>query len=393
MPTGTSLFIPDNLAEARKVPSATATLARRQDIGRITLTVLFIGGLLVASVWIMLPFLPAVLWATTLVLATWPLLLRVQRNAGNRRWVAVLVMTLAVLLVLIVPLWAAVSTVVTHIDDIGDMARKVLSLKVPPAPGWLAGIPVVGASAAEAWGNLSLAGIEQLSPRLAPYVGTLTQWIASMAGSLGEMFLQFLLTAAIAAVMYAKGEQAAAAMLLFGRRLAGERGETAIRLAGQAIRSVALGVVVTALAQSLIGGIGLRLVGLPFAALLTALMFVLCLIQLGPGLVLVPAVIWMYYSGNTLGGTVLLLFTIVAATIDQVIRPILIRKGADLPLLLILAGVIGGLIAFGVLGIFIGPTVLAVAYTLLNAWMEEAREPAMQVAGADVREKGGAVAD
>ena len=84
-------------------------------------------------------------------------------------------------------------------------------------------------------------------------------------------------------------------MLLFGRRLAGDRGETAIRLAGQAIRSVALGVVVTALAQSVIGGLGLRLVGLPFAALLTALMFVLCLIQLGPGLVLIPAVIWMYY--------------------------------------------------------------------------------------------------
>jgi predicted PurR-regulated permease PerM len=201
------------------------------------------------------------------------------------------------------------------------------------------------------------------------------------------MFLQFLLTTAIAAVMYAKGEQAAAGMLLFGRRLAGERGETAIRLAGQAIRSVALGVVVTALAQSLIGGIGLRLVGLPFAAVLTALMFVLCLIQLGPGLLLIPAVIWMYYSGSTIGGTVLLLFAIVAMTIDQVIRPILIRRGADLPLLLILAGVIGGLIAFGVLGIFIGPTVLAVSYTLLNAWMNEAREPTNQAEQGDLTEK------
>jgi predicted PurR-regulated permease PerM len=387
MPTGGSFLIPDNLDEARRLPSAAASLARRQDIGRITLTVLFIGGLLVTSVWIMLPFLPAILWATTLVLATWPLLLSVQRHVGNRRWIAVLVMTLAVLLVLIVPLWAAVSTLVTHIDEIGDMVRTILQLKVPPPPEWLAGIPVVGASAAEAWGNLSSAGIEQLSPRLSPYVGTLTQWIASAAGSLGEMFLQFLLTAAIAAVMYARGEQAAAAMLLFGRRLAGERGETAIRLAGQAIRSVALGVVVTALAQSLIGGIGLRLVGLPFAAVLTALMFVLCLIQLGPGLVLIPAVIWMYYSGSTIGGTVLLLFAIVAMTIDQVIRPILIRRGADLPLLLILAGVIGGLIAFGVLGIFIGPTVLAVAYTLLNAWMQEGREPALSVARGDIREE------
>ena len=104
-------------------------------------------------------------------------------------------------------------------------------------------------------------------------------------------------------------------------------------------------------------------------------MFVLCLIQLGPALVLVPAVIWMYYSGDTLWATVLLIFTIIAATIDQFIRPVLIRRGADLPLLLILAGVIGGLVAFGILGLFIGPTVLAVAYTLVNAWMEEAREP------------------
>ena len=154
----------------------------------------------------------------------------------------------------------------------------------------------------------------------------------------------------------------------------------AVRLAGQAIRSVALGVVVTAVAQSIVGGVGLAVAGVPFASMLTALIFVLCLIQIGPGLVMVPAVIWMYYSGDTLWATVLLAFTIVAATMDQFIRPILIRRGADLPMMLILAGVIGGLIAFGILGIFIGPTVLAVAYTLLNAWLAEADEVTQPVA-------------
>ena len=366
-------LVPDPLLELP--PSLIEDLtSRRQDLGRITLTVLFIGGLLVTSAWIMLPFLPAILWATTLVLATWPLLLRVQRYAGNRRAVAVLVMTTTVLLIVIVPLWAAVSTVVGNIDVIGDMMRAALTMRLPPPPEWVSGIPLVGARIAEAWTKLSNSGVEELTARLAPYAGALTQWIASAAGSLGGMLLQLLLTTAIAAVMYAKGEQAAEAVLLFGRRLAGSRGETAVVLAGQAIRSVALGVVVTALAQSLIGGIGLRIAGLPFAALLTALMFVLCLIQLGPALILVPAVIWMYYIGDTSWATVLLGFTIVAATVDQFIRPILIRRGADLPLLLILAGVIGGLIAFGILGIFIGPTVLAVAYTLVNAWMDEARE-------------------
>jgi predicted PurR-regulated permease PerM len=185
--------------------------------------------------------------------------------------------------------------------------------------------------------------------------------------------------------MYAGGEQAAAYLVLFGRRLAGERGERAVHLAGQAIRSVALGVVVTAFAQSIIGGIGLAAVGLPFAGLLTALMFVLCLIQLGPGLDLIPAVVWVYYSQDPLWGTVLLVFAIVATTIDQFVRPILIRRGAALPLLLILSGVIGGLIAFGFLGIFIGPTLLAVTYTLLNAWIADGtrKEEADRVFGSE----------
>jgi predicted PurR-regulated permease PerM len=162
--------------------------------------------------------------------------------------------------------------------------------------------------------------------------------------------------------------------LRFGHRLGDERGEMAVRLAGQAIRGVALGVVVTAVMQSVLGGIGLAIVGVPFAAVLTALMFMLCLAQVGPAPVLIPAVGWMYYSGETLWATVLLAFTIVDMTMDSVLRPILIRRGADLPMLLILAGVIGGLIAFGLLGIFVGPTVLAIAYTLLNAWMAETDE-------------------
>ena len=346
----------------------------RQDVGRITLTVLFIGGLLVASFWVMQPFLPAILWATTLVLATWPVMLWVQRRVGNRRGVAVVVMTATILLILIAPLWLAISTVSTNIDLIGDLLRTVLSVRVPPPPEQLSQIPLVGKPIADTWARLTSGGAPELMSQLKPFAGQLTQWVASAAGNLGSMLFQFLLTTAIAAVMYAGGENAAAYLILFGRRLAGDRGERAVYLAGQAIKSVALGVVVTALAQSVIGGIGLAAVGLPYAGLLTALMFVLCLIQLGPALVLFPAVIWMYYSADMLWGTVLLMFTLVAVTVDQFIRPILIRRGADLPLLLIISGVIGGLIAFGVLGIFIGPTILAVTYTLLNAWIAEGSE-------------------
>jgi len=348
----------------------------RQDLTRVTLGVLFIGSLLVASFWVMQPFLPAIVWATTLVLATWPLLLWLQRHTGNRRGLAVLIMTLTLLMLVIVPFWLALSTVVTNVDKVGDLVRTVLSLRPPPPPSWLAAVPLIGARAATAWEKLSSTGLHELVRILTPYAGTLTYWFASATGSLGSMFVHFLLTTGIAALMYSGGERAAATAILFGRRLGGVRGESAVRLAGQAIRSVALGVVVTAVAQSAVAAIGLAVAGVPYAAVLTAVIFVLCLIQLGPVLVMAPAVIWMYYSGDTLWATVLLGFTIVAATMDQFIRPVLIRRGADLPMLLILAGVIGGLIAFGILGIFIGPTVLAVAYTLLNAWMAESdQEP------------------
>jgi predicted PurR-regulated permease PerM len=110
--------------------------------------------------------------------------------------------------------------------------------------------------------------------------------------------------------------------------------------------------------------------GVPAAALLTAVMVMLCLAQIGPFLVMIPAVIWLYWSGQPVMGTVLIVFLVVAGTIDNVVRPFLIRKGADLPLLLIFAGVIGGLIAFGIVGLFIGPVVLAVTYTLLKEWVE-----------------------
>lgn len=348
----------------------------QRDLTQITLSVMFVSGLIAASFWVLQPFLPAILWAMTLVIATWPLMLWVQRHTGHRRGIAVAIMTIALLFVLIVPFWLAVSTILSNLDSITQFAQSILTMKVPLPPDWLPGLPLIGERLAEAWRGLATSGFNGIAPKLMPYAGATVQWFALAAGNLSGMFLQFVLTAAIAAVMYSGGETAASAALRFGRRLGGDRGEMAVSLGAKAIRGVALGVMVTAVAQSALGGIGLAVAGMPFAPLLTALMFVLCLIQIGPGLVLFPAVFWLYYSGENLWGTVLLLFAVLAVTLDGFLRPVLIRRGADLPLLLILAGVIGGLIAFGVLGIFLGPVILATAYTLLNAWMDEGTEQA-----------------
>ena len=160
-------------------------------------------------------------------------------------------------------------------------------------------------------------------------------------------------------------------MRKFGARFAGKRGEDVVLLASRAIRGVALGVVVTALAQAVLGGLGLLVAGVPFAGVLTAVMFMLCLAQVGPMLVLIPATIWLYWTGDNGWGTLLVIWTLFVGTLDNFLRPVLIKQGADLPLLLIFAGVIGGLLSLGLLGIFVGPVVLAVSYTLLEAWINE----------------------
>ena len=194
----------------------------------------------------------------------------------------------------------------------------------------------------------------------------------------GMMILEFLMTVIIAAILYANGDAAATGVRAFSRRLAGQKGEEAAVLASKAIRGVALGVALTAIIQSVLGGIGLAVTGVPAAAVLTAVMFILCVAQIGPALVLIPSIILLYWRGDTFWGTVLLVWSLPVGILDNFLRPALIRKGADLPLLLIFAGVIGGLIAFGIIGLFIGPVVLAVAFTLLQAWVsggEEKRQP------------------
>jgi predicted PurR-regulated permease PerM len=143
-----------------------------------------------------------------------------------------------------------------------------------------------------------------------------------------------------------------------------------------AIRGVALGIVVTALIQSGLASLGLFVVGVPFATVLTAVVFVSCIAQIGPGPVLIAPIVWAYWTGGSGWGTALLVWSLAVTLVDNVLRPVLIRKGADLPLLLVFLGVVGGLLAFGIIGIFIGPVVLAVSYSLLADWVSRPPPPA-----------------
>ncbi len=355
-------------------------ISLQQDVTRTTLAVLFIGILIAASFWVLRPFLAAFLWATMIVIATWPMLLSLQTRLWGKRGLAVAVMTLLLLLVFVVPFSLSIATIVDKSDEIAAWAKSLATFTLPPPPKWIESVPFFGQKLSDQWQQLAALHFRELSAHLAPYAGKLVRWFAEQAGGVGMMILQFLLTVIIAAILYANGEAAAAGVESFARRLAGEKGEEVAILAGKAVRGVALGVVVTAIIQSGLGGIGLAVTGLPAAPILTAVMFMLCVAQLGPALVMIPAVIWLFYKSGTVWGTVLLVWTIPVLILDNFLRPVLIKKGADLPLLLIFAGVIGGLLAIGIIGLFIGPVVLAVTYTLLKAWVSgDQKESAMDV--------------
>jgi predicted PurR-regulated permease PerM len=341
------------------------------DLSRTLLSVLFLTLLLASTFWILRPFLAALLWGATIVASTWPMRVRLVGLLRGRTTLAVTLLTLALLLTFMVPLFLTIGTLIAHSDEIATQVKSVAAGGIPAAPGWLAKVPLVGSSLAGAWDTVAASPLSDLTRRLTPYVGDVAAWFAGTVGGLGRLLMQFLLTVVVAAVLWTSGEAWAAALLRFARKLGGSKGDEVVRLAGQAVRAVALGVVVTAVVQAVLGGIGLAIAGIPFASILTVVMFLLAIAQLGPLPILLPAVAWLYLHDASGWGTFLLIWSVVVGTLDNFLRPALIRRGADLPLLLVFAGVLGGLVSFGLVGLFVGPVVLAVARNLLNAWLGE----------------------
>lgn len=350
----------------------------QRDLTRTVLAIMFLAILIGASMWVLRPFLPALVWATMVVIATWPILLALQRGVGGRRWLAVTVLMFLMLVLLIVPLALAIGMLVGNAAQIEEWVVGLKDVSVPPPPGWVAGIPLAGERLAAIWSEMSGSN-DKLVAAIVPHLKIMTTWLLGQFGSIGAIFLHLALVVVGCAILYANGEAAATGVRRFATRLAGERGDNSVTLAGSAIRGVAMGVIVTALVQSILAGLGLWIAGIPVPALLTAVIFMLGVAQLGPILIMLPAVIWLFWSDQTGMGIFLLIWTVIVGSLDNVLRPILIRRGADLPLLLIFSGVIGGLVGFGLVGIFVGPVMLAVTYTLLNAWIDEALGPALPV--------------
>lgn len=264
------------------------------DVAQILLSVLFLALMIIACLWIVQPFILGFAWPRRW---SWrpPVLLRLQKLLFGRRGLAVLVMTLLLFLLFIIPIALLVNSLV---DSSGPVIRAVTSGDLTlPDLAWLNSIPVVGAKLYSGWHSLLEMGGSALMAKVRPYIGTTTTWFVGQAAHIGRFMMHCALMLVFSALLYWRGEQVALGVRHFATRLAGKRGDAAVLLAAQAVRAVALGVVVTALVQAVLGGIGLAISGVPYATVFTVVMLMTCLAQLGPLLVLVPSIIWLYWTG------------------------------------------------------------------------------------------------
>ena len=314
------------------------------------LLILVIGCFLVLR-----PFLSALLWALILSFSTWPLYDWLLRTFSGRRTLAAALMTLLVAVVLILPPVAVGSSLADNVAQVVGMVRTLLAQGLPGPPGWAMDLPLIGSGLYDSWRDLSEQGTAWTAV-LHPYVDTARDLLLSTGVTLGQGVLQLSLSVIAAFFFFRDGAVGARQLDAAFQRLAGERARSLLAVAGGTIRGVVYGIIGTALAQATLQTIGLWLAGVPAAAFLGFLTFFLSFVPMGPALVWLPATIWLFANG-ALGWAVFLAIWgfFVVSGVDNVLKPWLISRGSKLPLILVFLGVLGGVVAFGVLGIFLGP--------------------------------------
>lgn len=333
-----------------------------RTISGAALALLVVGCLVV--LW---PFLSALLWAVVLTFASWPVYRQMVRITAGRRTLAAALMTLATTLVFLVPFLIVGYTLADNVQDLTAAWKQSLESGPPEAPGWLYKIPLVGSAIAGYW--TTLAGDSQsLLRALGKLLEPASALLFTGGLTIGHGLIELAVSIFVAFFLYRDGIGLAHRAVRIARRIAGDRGEHLLRLAGSTVRSVVYGILGTALVQGLLAGIGYEIARVPGAALLALLTFFLAVTPIGPPLVYVPVALWLFHKGSTGWAIFMTVWGLIVSSVDNVLKPWLISHGSDMPFLLIFFGVIGGALGFGFIGVFLGPTLLAVGYRLLKEW-------------------------
>jgi predicted PurR-regulated permease PerM len=360
------MAIANQLPSLERAARDTAT-GTTQLLERAFLLLLF-AGLLFGILAVLRPFSTGILFGAILAIAAWPLRDSLLRRGLGRGLVATLLLVLA-LAVVVLPLLALAPGLGERLTQGAGRLRDYFA-SAPQIPSWLAGLPIVGERLARMWDKVLLAQ-GNIRTVLEPYSQGLREALVDAAGALGQSVLQIILSLVVATFFWVSGDTLATRLRDILQRLGGETAGAALDVAAGAVRSVAYGVVGTAIIQAVIMAIGLVVAGVPGAVLLGFVTLLLALSQIGAPLIIViwaGAAFWLFGQDQQGWGIFMIFWGLVVTVIDNFIKPFLIGVGVEMPLSLTILGVFGGFVAFGFLGLFIGPTLIAIGFTLLEAW-------------------------
>jgi predicted PurR-regulated permease PerM len=332
---------------------------------------MLIGGVAVGCVAVLYPFFSALLWAGILVFTTWPVHEWLRARLHTKRTVSALLMVGLTAVVLVLPIALAAPGGGGDVVKLRHAVEDALRGGLPASPPWLWDLPLVGPGLADLWDHWA-DDIGALLGTLRPFLGIVLEGGLSLLLGIANGVVMFVLALFVAFFFYVYGEPIAARLRLLLHRIAGPRADRLVIVTGATVRGVVYGIVGTAVVQGILTSFGLWLSGVPRPLLLGGIAGFLSVLPIGAPVVWIPAAIWLLGTGHVAWGIFLGIYGVFAVSgADSIIRPWFIARGAHLPFLLTILGVLGGALAFGLLGIFLGPVLLGIGYTLLNEWLKE----------------------
>ena len=333
-------------------------------------------ALIAACLRILAPFLGALIWGVIIAVTLWPSFIWLEARLGRRTWLATILTALVLVASLVLPLALIGASLAEGVTWLLEHNLDVTQLTGRPLPGWVAGIPLVGERLVAWWSGAS-SQVSGLFAQVVPYLKDSLLFLLRQGTAAGAALVQMLLAIVVAAILLARHAGAGEIARRLAARLDPGRGHELLLIAARTVRSVSFGVIGAAFVQAVLTTIGLAVSGVPAVGPLGFLTFLISVIQLPTLLVWAPAAFWLYSTGEIGWAIALGIYGLaIINTSDNLLRPLIISQGARLPLILIFLGVIGGLLAWGFLGLFIGPTLLAMTYTLFLGWIEASPMPA-----------------
>ena len=324
---------------------------------------LLLGGVAAGCILVLQPFFSAILWAAILVFATWPVFVRARIHVG--RFPAAILMMVMTALLVVLPLGLVASAGVADAPGVVRAAMGLAAIGLPEPPRWIARVPLVGHQLTETLHRWSV-DLGQVGATLQPYIGTIAERVLAVLVQIASGLLQLVLALFIGFFFWISGDALGNTLSAIIRRIAGAYADRLLGVAGSTVRGTVYGILGTAIVQGILTGIGFTIAGVPSPVLFGGIAAFVAVLPIGAPLVWIPAAIWLAMSHHLGWGIFLAAWGVLAISgADHVIRPVFIARGAQLPYLLTLLGVLGGVLAFGGLGIFLGPVLLGLGFTLV----------------------------